>query len=144
MTDADATKNSKVEKVSKDMAQAEFDRWAEAMDLDLDTEAMSQDDREGAALQKHRIIKALQRGRLVINDKGEAEYTPHHIDVGTLTFSMHSGSALMAMDASKAGKDMRKTFAVMGEITKVHSKTFADMMGPDLNVCLAITLLFLG
>lgn len=121
-------------------ASAEFDRWAEAMDLELDTALMDADDLNGFTRQKNRIVRAIERGALVVNDDGEAQYTPQnakskHQDA--ITF--HERTGLTAMDGAKKNQDMKRTYAVMGEMCKVHPNVFAsNLVGIDIKVCEAI------
>lgn len=122
-----------------ELAQAEFDRWAEAMDLDLDPAYMDSEDRTSFERQKRRVINALQRGSLVISEAGEAVYTPQKSqNCEPLTFHERTGASLMAMDGKKKNQEASKTYAVMADICQTHPKTFAAMKGEDIKVCEAL------
>lgn len=128
-------------KVGVEVAEQEFDRWVEAMDLDLDTAAMDAEDLTAFNKQKRRLIKAMRRGSLVINENGEAEFTPQNENTrnkDTLTFHERTGASLMAMDGKKKGHDAAKTYAIMADICKTHPSTFAGMVGEDVKVCEAL------
>ena len=128
-------------KVAADVAEAEFDRFAEGMDLDLDTTGMDAEDLTALTKQKKRILKAIQIGSLVINDSDEAVYTPHrerskHKD--PITFHERTGASLMAMDGKKKGHDVAKTYAVLADMCKLPAAVFAGLSGEDVKVCEAL------
>lgn len=133
------------EKVAKEVAEAEFERFADVMDLDLDPADMDEDDKKGLTQQRNRVVSAIQSGALVINESGEPVFTPVRTPgVEPLTFHEPTGASLMAMDRKKKTEDVGKMYALMGEITKTHANTFAKMKMSDLKVCQAVTTLFLG
>lgn len=133
------------DKIAKEMAEQEFDRFAEAMDLNVDTTKMDLEDKQGFTEQHGRLINAIQKGSLVINDNGEPVFTPQRTQ-GTdpITFYEPTGASLMAMDRKKQTEDIAKMFAAMGDITKTHANIFSKMRMSDLKVCMAITMFFLG
>lgn len=127
--------------VAKEQAEKEFDDWAEAMDLDLDTSNMDEDDLAGFTKQKGRIVRAIMRGSLVFNEDGEAVYTPGHKKSkynDPITFHERTGASLMAMDGRKKGHDAAKMYAVLAEMCRVHPKVFAGLVGEDVKVCEAL------
>lgn len=133
------------EKIAKEVAEAEFNRFVECMDLDVDPADMDEDDRKGFNQQKDRVIAAIQSGALVISDKGEPTFTPQRSnDAEPITFYEPTGASLMAMDRKKKTEDIGKLYAAMGDMTKTHANVFSKMKMADLKVCMAITTLFLG
>ena len=129
------------EKVAKEVAENEFDRFVESMDLDVDTSGMDAEDLTAFNKQKGRIIRAVQSGSLIFNDDGEAVYTPQHKNTKhkePITFHERTGASLMAMDGKKKNHDVAKTYAVMADMCKVHPSTFAGMVGTDVKVCEAL------
>ena len=127
--------------INIEVAESEFDRWADAMDLDLDTSGMDSEDRTAFDKQRNRIIRAVTSGALIFNESGEAVYTPQnarskHTD--PITFHERTGASLMAMDGKKKGYDVAKTFAVMADMCKVHPSVFAGLVGSDGKVCEAL------
>jgi len=131
--------------VVKEVAEAEFLRFVDAMDLDVEPADMDEDDKKGFDQQKRKIILAIQNGSLIVSDKGEPIYTPQRTnDAEPITFYEATGSALMAMDRKKKTEDIGKLYAAMGEITKTHANVFSKMKMADLRICMAITTLFLG
>lgn len=128
-------------KVVLEVAEVEFDRWADEMDLMIDVEDMDAEDLTAFKRQKTRIIQAIQRGALVITDDGEAEYTPqnkHSKRQEPIVFHERTGVALMAMDGKKKGHDMAKTYAILANMCKVHPSVFTGLAGADGKVCEAL------
>ena len=131
--------------VAKEVAEQDFNRFADSMDLDIDPVGMDAEDKKGFEQQKDRIIAAIQSGSLVINDSGEPVFTPQRTKgADAITFYEPTGASLMAMDRKKKTEDIGKLYASMGEMTRTHASTFSKMKMPDLKVCMAITTLFLG
>lgn len=133
------------EKVAKEVAEQEFKRFVDCMQLDVDPVDMDDDDRKGFDMQKRRIMTAIENGSLTINDNGEPTFTPQRTEnAEPITFYEPTGASLMAMDRRKKNEDVGKMYAIMGDITKTHANTFSKMKMADLKVCQAITTLFLG
>lgn len=129
------------DKVALEVAEKEFNRFVEEMDLDLDTALMDAEDLTAFTKQKNRIIRAIQRGNLVVNENGEAVYTP--FNKGSkhkepLTFHERTGASLMAMDGKKKNHDVAKTYAVLADMCRVHQSVFAGLAGTDVKVCEAL------
>lgn len=128
-------------KIDIQTAKVEFDRFAEDMDLDLDESMMDAEDLTAFNKQKNKILQAIQRGHLIINENGEAEYTPYRKGSKhekAIIFHERTGASLMAMDGKKKGHEVSKTYAVMADMCRVHQNVFAGLSGPDIKVCEAI------
>lgn len=128
----------KNDQIALEVAEAEFVRFAESMDLDLDVSKMDAEDLATFTKTKDRLLRAMQRGALIINDNGEAVYTPQrpgskHKDA--ITFHERTGASLMAMDGKKKGHDVAKTYAILADMCQVHPSTFAGLAGQDIKVC---------
>ncbi len=122
-------------------AGQEFDRFVEGMDLDLDTADMDAEDLTAFNKQRNRLVRAIQNGSLVINEKGEAVYTPRREGSKTkdaITFHERTGASLMAMDGKKKNHDVAKTYAVMADMCRVHQSVFAGLVGTDVKICEAL------
>lgn len=134
-------------KVAKEVAEADFNRFGAAMDLNFDISQTDRDSLEGFNGQKQKVVDALMKGSLVINEFGEPEYTPQRIDNiagGKIVFHEPTGAAYMEMDRCKEAEGMKKTFVFMAATTGISSSTFATMPNRDIKVCQAITALFLA
>lgn len=133
--------NTVENKVDGETAKTEFDRFVESMDLDLDTADMDSEDLTAFNKQKNRILRAIERGTLIVNENGEAVYTPQHSRSKykePLTFHERTGASLMAMDGKKKNHDVTKTYAVMADMCRVHPGVFAGLVGTDVKLCEAI------
>jgi hypothetical protein len=131
--------------VAEEVAEQEFIRFVDAMDIDVDPEGMDEEDRKGFVQQKIKIVSAIKSGALVINDNGEPVYTPVRTkDATPITFFEPTGASLMAMDRKKKTEDIGKFYAAMGDITKTSAGVFSKMRMSDLKICMAITTLFLA
>lgn len=147
MENSKAGAQEKVEdRVSEEAAVHEFDRFVEAMDLDIDESILNDADKEGLKLNRYRIIKAIRNGSLVVNDQGEPIFTPRRSPKagGPFHFREPKGGDLMEMDRKKANQDVSKTYGVLGAITKQPQSAFGAMVIGDLNICTSIMTLFLA
>lgn len=130
--------------VAAEVAEREFVRWAEAMDLELDTQHMDAEDLTAFEKAKRRITGAICDGRLVIDDRGRPVFTPSEPpDARSLTFNEPTGATFMATDKQKRGHDIAKNFSAMAQLTRTNVATFNRMVGRDLKVCIALMQLFL-
>ena len=102
-----------MDKVAVEVAEAEFSRFIDAMDLDFDESKMGDADRKDFQAEKDIVITAIRRGSLAINDNGEPEYTTRRGEPQTITFHEPTGATLMAMDRKKSSQDVGKMFASM-------------------------------
>ena len=124
--------------IPAEMAEQEFDRFVNEMDLELDPAYMDEEDAAQFRKLKSRLIKAIMKGSLAVNENGEAVYTPQNEKSKhkePITFHERTGSSLMAMDGKKRNYDIAKTYAVMGEMCKVHPSVFAGLVGIDVKIC---------
>jgi hypothetical protein len=128
------------DKIAREVAEQEFDRFVEEMDLDLES---GTDDEDKAEVDKHRgrLVRAIMGGSMVVNDSGELVYT---VGEQVLTFREPTGADLQAQDAKKAGQDFGKLFAILASITGTSAKTFAAMKSRNLNVCTSVMTLMMG
>jgi hypothetical protein len=129
------------DKIAPEMAEQEFQRFADSMDLDIDTAKLDAEDLTAFNKNRDRIVRAIVKGHLVVNENGEAVYTPHRPaskHTGPLTFHERTGASLMATDGKKKNADAAKTYAMMGDICRTHPSTFAGLAGTDIKVCEAL------
>ncbi|MCH9837697.1 hypothetical protein K0U83_18690 [bacterium] len=128
-------------RIAREVAEQEFERFADEMDLDVETTGLDAEDLAALTKQKNRIIKSIEQGALVINENGEAVYTPSNArskHQEAIVFHERTGASLMAMDGKKKGHDVAKTYAVMADMCKVHPNVFAGLVGIDAKVCEAL------
>ena len=134
--------------VADEVAEAEFDRWAEAMDLrrKLENPAMNAESKEGLATHKRSILDAMTLGNLVVDVAGQFVFTPQLGDKTAITFFEPDGACLMAVDqiAKQGHREVAKGFAILAAMTKQSSGRFAKMKVRDFGVCEAVLSLFLA
>lgn len=132
--------------VAKEVAEAEFDRFLESMDLvdKCDAKNMDADDAKSFADVKRTIIRAMETGHLVVDEKGQPVYTPKLGDTTPITFREPKGSDLMAIDQAKKGADALKGMKILAAMTGENPSRFAEMVMRDLSVCQAVQLVFLA
>lgn len=131
--------------VAREVAEAEFNRWADSFCLDVDTSKLDPEDLKSFEQQKSHIVKAIERGDLIVDDNDQPVYTPVAGDNKTpITFYEPTGATFMAMDGKKKNADMSKFFAAIGDMTRQPPGRFGLMKGRDLKVCIALATLFLA
>lgn len=131
-------------RISQDVAEAEFDRFIGAMDLDVDAKGMDDEDKKSYEVARRKILNAMLAGHLVIDPEGQPVYMPRKGNVTPIVFHEPTGASLMAMDQRKKHHDIGKMYALMADMTKQPAARFAGMHNRDLQICLAVTGLFLG
>ena len=130
------------DKINKEQAELEFDRFADAMRLDLDPEGIDENERRDMEADRRAFLKSMMRGDLVLDDESRPVFTPESGD--PLTFYRPKGSSFLAADKKKPGHDTAKAFAILGELTRQPAVIFSRMEYSDLKVCLAVMTLFFG
>lgn len=129
--------------VSEEVAARDFERFVEGMGLDLDETGLDEDDRKGLSENRRKVIRAIMKGNLVIDDEGRAVFTP--VSGGdAITFSEPKGKIYLAMDQGKRDHLGEKMNKAMADLTGQPPVRFANMPLRDHKVCTAITNLFFG
>lgn len=135
----------KKSKAGSEVAEVEFNRFVEAMSLDIEESSLNDEDKAGLALNRRRMLLAIETGSLVIDMDGVPTYTPQRSENReSIIFYEPTGASIMAMDRKKAGADVGKMFTIMADFTRTDDKRFANLKISDLNVCMAIATLYLG
>lgn len=144
MSDKKSTE-TKTNKVSWEMAEDELERFIDAMDLDLDTADMDDNDKAVMINARGRMIRAIERGTLVITSEGMAEYHPVKMDdLKPILFHELDGAALLAIDKRKATAQVSQMFTMMAQMCKVSPSYIGKLKGIDLKVCQDITVLLMA
>lgn len=145
MTDKTEAPSKKKEKAGDEVAEQEFMRFVEKMDLDIEPEMLNDEDKAALILNRRRFMRAIKAGSLVVDEDGIPTFTPVKSEnKNPITFYEPTGASLMAMDRKKEGADVGKMFAIMSDFTKQNQAVFAGLLTSDLNVCMAISTLYLG
>ncbi len=141
----DAVASKPGSKAGPVVAEFEFMRFVDAMNLDVQEEYLNDEDRAGLQLNRRRMLRAIEDGSLVIDMDGVPTYTPQRSDnTSPITFWEPTGASLMAMDRKKTGADVGKMFSIMADFTHTEQGRFAQLKTSDLNVCMAVATLYLG
>lgn len=130
-------------RVAREVALQEFDRFVEAMDIDGETTGLDPDDAKSFEEAKRKVVRAIEHGHLVIDDKGQPVYTPQG-GGEPITFYEPTGATWMAIDSKKKGQDVGKMVAIMADMTHQPAALFSRLPGRDFKICQTLTNLFLA
>ena len=128
-------------KITEQIAEQDFTRWAINHRLDLDESLMDDEDRDSFIKLRRRVIRSIMYGDLIINEEDLAVYTPHHknsVRQEPIIFNDRSGASMLSGTKINKNDDGKKAYAVMGDMCKVHPSTFANLHGDDIKVCEAL------
>lgn len=133
-------------KISREVAEAELERFLSEMDLQMRTDPsrLDSDDQKKLREVKENVVQSLMSGRLVIDDEGCPVYHPVKGDPKPIKFNEPGGADLMAMDKFKQTQTIAKQNAILGAMTGEGPQRFANMKQRDLNVCSDLLMLFLA
>jgi len=128
--------------ISREFAEAEFERFAECMGLDVDESTLDGEEKSSLRESRAVFVKSVMAGRMTVNENGEPTVTTS--EDKELTFHEPRGGTLAQSDKAKQGQAYAKMFLIMAGLTKTSPTMFSSMRRRDLKICEAITLLFLG
>lgn len=126
-------------RVAPDVAEDEFWRWAEAMDLLIEPGDIDEEQQTA----KKRIIRAIKRGHLVIDEDGYAVFTPYcsvSSYTDSLKFREPDGAVFSSSDKKKQNERFGGAHAQMAALCKVHPNVFGSdkIRGEDYKICQAL------
>jgi len=131
--------------VAKEVAEDDFDRMCEAVDLETDDfDAEDQAKFDGF---KARIVRGVCRGQIVISEVGLPTVTLKYPvgEIQSVAFRFPTGGSLEAIGDTKKTNNVTKGWKVLEDLTGVPSSIFGKMRTkPDLAACEALVALFLG
>lgn len=128
--------------VALEVAEAEFSRFAETMDFNLDPSGWDDEEKKSFNDLRSTVVIAIEKGRITINDNGEPVFKPSEGE--DLTFHEPRGRHLTATDLKKAGHLVAKQNLMMAQMTGKPIQLFENMVYRDYKVCTSIVALFLG
>jgi hypothetical protein len=131
-------------KVAAEVAEQEFARFVETMELDVEPKGWTDEDKQSFLESKRRIVEAMERGQLIVDEEGRPVYTPRVGNTEPITFYEPTGADLMAIDQAKKGATISAAYKVLAAMTKTDGVRFAKMANRDLKVCQAVQALFLA
>lgn len=132
------------EVIDRETARAEFERFAEAMSLDLDTTNRDENEVRDTEQDIERVTKAIIKGCVTIDEEGRASFVRRGSDAPPIVFYRPLGGSMTAMDRVKSHHEFNKAFASMAQITKTSISTFQKMHMSDVKICISIWTLFLA
>lgn len=132
------------EVVAHDVAVAEFERMCKSRRVDIDESGMSADDLESFEDVKSKIVGAIKRGEITVDDDGTPTFTPPVPGAKGLTFYKATGATFMASDDAKENDKVKKTVAMLTEVTRSAKGDIAKLEAPDFKICQALLQLFLA
>lgn len=130
-------------KVALEVAEAEFERMCSSRRIDTSTAEMDEDDAASFLALKKRVLRAMQRGELVVSEAGDPIYTPSLPGAKPITFYKPTGATFMAMDGKHDGP-MARTVAALQEMTRSARGEFSKLEGADFQFCTQLATLFLA
>lgn len=140
---AEAGSSASEPTVSREVAEAEFSRFIEEMDIDLDESKLDDEDKVAVKKARDLLIKRMMQGHLTIDEKGQPVYRPLTVQQ-TLVFREPDGEVKQAMDQGKQGHNVRKMQGTIAQWTGVNFSVIRKMKERDAKVCESIFVLFFG
>jgi hypothetical protein len=127
--------------VARDVAEREFTRFAEMMDLGFNIEKMNEEEREQFVTLRERFISSIERGQLVVDELGQPIVTTH--DGKTYTFREPTGETILQIqrDGLSGASANQRAFGMMTQKPPVE---YAKLLHRDLRVVNAVLTLFFG
>ena len=126
----------------------EFNRWAEAWEIDPDTDDMTQLDKDDFKIQKAQIIKAMKKGRMKYIDETEAmEYTISRSDIEMtkpILMKRPQGVTYLNMDKYKERETVHKTLSMVAEMCGLPVAIISKLDGIDIKPIMAVATIFLS
>ena len=133
------------DKLSPEMAEKEFERFADLWDIDIDLKSMGEDDLESYEKAKRPLIRGFVKGWLTLGDEGELtfELIKPMGDITSLTLDVARADVL-AMDKFKDKQSMHKLKAYMASMVGSTVQKLASLDPRDEKRIRGPILLFLG
>jgi hypothetical protein len=148
--DSAAAKEAKDKKYKIDLetAEAEFMRYCESNDFEIDETAMNDNEKESFADIKRRFIKCCREGRVEV-DGMNLKYTvsklsPEGFAGDVVTIKRPGGNAFVGMDSFKDRESVHKLHGIMSAMTGKEIKYFSKLDIADWKFFQAVSSLFLS
>ena len=131
----------KDQKVVAEVAESEFERWAEFFEIDVSTDDLT--DEESKALEdfKGRFVKRVCSGALCVLDSGVLAFSPRgESDAAPMEFDEPTGALLSTR--LKNDTDVQAARRALAVWTGSPPKRFSDMKLRDFNFCAELLAFF--
>lgn len=131
--------------IAQEVAEEEFQKFVDSWEINLTPKSQEEKiDIEGL---KEKVIDAIKRGRLIVNDDETLNYsisrTPKK-NGQIITIKRPVGSTYWEVDRYKEQQNAKKTDAVLAAMTNHDIQFFSDIGGIDQKPLKAIMMLFLA
>lgn len=135
-------------KISKEIAEKDFNDWCESCEIECDVDSMSEEDKTSFSGLKDRIVKAIMKGKCVV-DGDKMQYTLSEKNEGslsgkTITIDPPTSKTFMGIDGFKETQRMHKMASCMSAITGLDIGVFTKLWGKDFAFMTAVVTLFLS
>ena len=135
------------DKVEQEVAEAEFERFAEIWDIDSNVGVMSLEDKAAFDAHKSRVVKEIRTGVAAIEEDGRVLYGLKYPREGgalqELTFDVTRGNKTI-MDGFKEREQTKKVAAYVGTLAGQPVKAILGLDPRDQKFGEALAILFLG
>lgn len=135
-------------KISREIAEQDFNNWCEELEIDYDTNEMNADEKKDFEVLKDRIVKAIMTGRCVIDGdvmhytlskKNESGIAGMVLDINPPT-----SKTFIGCDGFKDTQRIHKMCSCMSAITGKDIGFFSKLWGKDFSFMTTIVTLFLS
>lgn len=136
-------------KISKEVANKDFESWADAIGIDYDTDGMNSEDKADFEKLKNPIIKAITDGRCVV-DGNKLEYTIERCEkaeglIGRkVNIDAPTGAIYTGMDGFKETQNVHRLNGAMSAMTGLDIGIFPKLDIRDYSFFKAVVQLFLS
>ena len=134
-------------KLTKELADEEFEKWAEIFYLDCDVESMDSEEADDFKKIKKQFVLSLRLGRVSIDEDGDLTLKliePLGEKTELVFAQKFNSSAFIQMDRHKEKESMKKTLSFLGGWTKTDPRQLYKLDARDMKLCLSLTTLFLA
>ena len=132
------------DKITAEMADKEFERFAEAWDLDLDASNMTEEDEKSLADAKRPIVRGIMRGDIRVVDSGDLDIELRFGKSAGETVDLRIDRAdMLAMDKYKDRQNVHKLNAYVASLCGKSAKFYGTLDPRDQKRLRAPVMLFL-
>ncbi len=133
------------DKITAEMAEQEFERFAKAWDLDLDTADMDEEDEKSLADAKRPILRGIRLGFIRVDDNGDLEIDLQFGTKAGEKVSLQVNRAdLLVMDKYKNKESVHKLNAYVSSLAGESPKFYSRLDPRDQKRIRAPVMLFLA
>ena len=129
--------------VAAEVAENEFDRLCELRRVSTEVGDMNEEEATAFAELRKKLVRAVMRGTLVIDEAGVATYTPPVAGAKPFAFKNLTAASLIGSNG-KQQDNMSRTLQIIAAMTERAPAEVARLAIPDLKMCGSIVTLFMS